>query len=32
LPTSYASAAYMLRSYIDLVRQRLAMSADRKPH
>jgi hypothetical protein len=32
LPTSYASAAYTLRSYIDLVRQRLAMSADRKPH
>jgi TRAP-type uncharacterized transport system substrate-binding protein len=32
LPTSYASAVYMLRSYIDLVRQRLAMSADRKPH
>ena len=32
LPTSYTSAAYMLRSYIDLVRQRLAVSADRKPH
>jgi TRAP-type uncharacterized transport system substrate-binding protein len=32
LPTAYASAVYTLRSYIDLVRQRLAMSADRKPH
>lgn len=31
LPTAYASAVYTLRSYIDLVRQRLAMSADRKP-
>jgi TRAP-type uncharacterized transport system substrate-binding protein len=32
LPTAYASAVYTLRSYIDLVRQRLAMSADRKSH
>jgi hypothetical protein len=32
LPTAYASAVYTLRSYIDLVRQRLAMSADQKPH
>ena len=32
LPTAYASAVYTLRSYIDLVRERLAISPDRKPH
>jgi hypothetical protein len=32
VPTAYASAVYTLRSYIDLVRERLSMSADRKPH
>jgi TRAP-type uncharacterized transport system substrate-binding protein len=32
LPTTYASAVYTLRSYIDLVRQRLGMSADRTLH
>ena len=31
VPTAYASAVYTLRSYIDLVRERLSMSADRKP-
>jgi hypothetical protein len=32
LPTAYASMAYMLRAHIDLVRERLAISPDRKPH
>jgi hypothetical protein len=32
VPTADASAVYTLRSYIDLVRERLSMSADRKPH
>jgi TRAP-type uncharacterized transport system substrate-binding protein len=32
VPTAYASAVYTLRSYIDLVRERLSISADRKPH
>jgi hypothetical protein len=32
LPTAYASLAYMLRAHIDLVRERLAISPDRKPH
>ena len=32
VPTAYASAVYTLRSYIDLVRERLSMSADQKPH
>jgi TRAP-type uncharacterized transport system substrate-binding protein len=32
LPTSYASLLYMLRTHIDLVRERLAISPSRKPH
>jgi hypothetical protein len=32
LPTTYASMLYMLRAHIDLVRDRLAVSPDRKPH
>ena len=32
LPPSYASLLYMLRTHIDLVRQRLAISPDPKPH
>jgi hypothetical protein len=33
LPTAYASMLYMLRTHIDLVRERLlAISPDRKPH
>jgi hypothetical protein len=32
LPTAYASMAYMLRAHIGRVRERLAISPDRKPH
>jgi TRAP-type uncharacterized transport system substrate-binding protein len=32
LPTAYASMLYMLRTHIDLVRERLAGSPGRKPH
>jgi TRAP-type uncharacterized transport system substrate-binding protein len=32
LPTAYASMLYVLRAHIDLVRERLAISPDRKPH
>ena len=32
VPTAYASAVYTPRSYIDLVRERLSISADRQPH
>jgi hypothetical protein len=34
VPTAYANASmlYMLRTHIDLVRERLAISPDRKPH
>jgi hypothetical protein len=32
LPTGYASTLYNLRAHIDLVREHLAISPDRKPH
>jgi TRAP-type uncharacterized transport system substrate-binding protein len=32
LPTDYASLAYTLRAHIGLVRERLAIGPDRKPH
>jgi hypothetical protein len=32
LPAAYASRVYELRAHIDLVRERLAISPDRKPH